>query len=202
MQVGVRVGDLHKSAVVSGDRVIRPAFGVGPVKASAPMPFSTMPLVWERTFGGTDPSTANDERPRFEPRNPIGCGFGRMVPGQLLPNIYPLHTGGADSVTPEPWGFAPVGRGWLPRSLLAGTYDAAWQNERMPFLPLDFNYRFFQCAPHAMLSTQHLRGDEPVRVINMSPEGEQAFTLPGLVIGLTIESTVSHCNGVWRHWTP
>src|SRR6185503_977072 len=37
-----------------------------------------------------------------------------------------------------------------------------------------------------MVSAQHLRGDEPVRTINMSPEGEQAFTLPGLVIGLTI----------------
>jgi len=186
VQVGVRVGDLHKSAMVTGDREYRPAFGVGPLAASAPMTFTSMPLVWERTFGGTDPTTIDDDRPQFDPRNPVGCGFGTVAPGQKLPNVYPLDGGGTDSSREEPWGFSPVGRGWLPRYPLAGTYDATWQKERIPFLPLDFDYRFFQCAPRGLMSAQHLRGDEPVRIINMSPEGEQAFMLPGLVMGLII----------------
>ncbi len=186
VQVGVRVGDVYKSATVVGDRLYRPAFGVGPLTASAPMPFRTMPLVWERTVGGTDPATMDDARPRFDPRNPVGCGFGAAMVGHRLPNVYPLQGDRGEQNQSEPWGFSPVGRGWLPRYPLAGTYDETWQAERMPFLPLDFDYRFFQCAPRGLTAAQHLRGDEPVRIVNMSIEGELAFTLPGLVMGLAI----------------
>ena len=188
VQVGVRVGGLHKSATVIGDRVFRPAFGVGPLAPSAPTPFTTIPLVWERTFGGTDPATANHERPRFDPRNPVGCGFGTPVVGQRLPNVYPLQGSGSERIAPEPWGFSPVGRSWLQRHRFAGTYDEIWRAERMPFLPVDFDYRFFQCAPSGLMGTQHLRGDEPVRIVNMSPEGELSFKLPGLVMGLYIRT--------------
>jgi hypothetical protein len=185
VQVGVRVGDLHKSAIVTGDRVYRPAFGVGPVAASAPMPFTVIPLVWERTFGGTDPTSIAAGRPRFDPRNPVGCGFGTALVGQRLPNVFPLDGSDGDR-SQTPWGFSPVGRSWLPRYPLAGTYDEVWRAERMPFLPLDFDYRFFQCAPNGLMGAQHLRGDEPVRIVNMSPEGELAFKLPGLVMGLSV----------------
>ncbi len=182
VHVGVRVGDLQKTAVVLGDRIYHRMFGAGPLVASEPTAFTRLPLVWERTFGGSDPSTADGERSQFDARNPVGCGFGKATPGQKLPNIYP----DTDYRVREPCGFSPVGRGWLPRYPLAGTYDAKWQKERAPFLPRDFDYRFFQCAPRGQVSAKHLRGDEPVRILNMSPEGLQAFTLPGLEMGLTI----------------
>ncbi len=105
--------------------------------------------------------------------------------GHGLPNVSPLQ-GGGDRTLPEPWGFSPIARGWLPRYPLAGTYDETWRAERMPFLPLDFDYGFFQCAPSGLMGSHHLRGDEPVRIVNMSPEGELSFYLPGLVMGLTI----------------
>jgi hypothetical protein len=186
VQVGVRVGDLHKSALVVGDRSYRSAFGVGPLAPSAPVPFTTLPLVWERAFGGRDANDSDTEQSKFEARNQVGCGFGTVVPDGRLPNIYPLHGGGVDSDRPQPWALSPVGRAWLPRHLLAGTYDAHWQTERAPFLPLDFDYRFFQCGSEGLVSRQHLRGDEPVRIVNMSEEGELAFTLPGLVMGMSI----------------
>jgi hypothetical protein len=190
VQVGVRVGDLQKTALVTGDRVYERAFGVGPVVASAPIPFTTIPLIWERSFGGVDPRTVDSKRPQFEARNPIGCGYvsGKIlrspVPGRKLPNISPLRSANVDSE--EPWGFSPVGRAWQPRYPLAGTYDDRWQKERAPFLPLDFDYAFFQCAPRGLMSPRHLRGDEPVTVVNMCPDGDLAFNLPGLVMGLTV----------------
>jgi len=190
VQVGVRVGDLHKSARVTGDRVYQRAFGVGPLIASAPMPFTTMPLIWERSFGGVDPRTIDSERPQSDARNPIGCGYkaGKLfrtpVAGQRLPNILPLGKDSGSST--EPWGFSPIGRAWLPRYPLAGTYDERWQADRAPFLPLDFDYAFFQCAPRGLTSGHHLHGDEPVTVVNMDPEQELNFNLPGLVMGLTI----------------
>lgn len=189
MQVGVRVGALQKSAQVTGDRIYQRAFGVGPVVPSEPLPFTVMPLIWERSFGGIDPRTEESERPQFEPRNPIGCGFvgGKLlrgpVAGQKLPNITPVKGGST-----EPWGFSTIGRAWVPRYALAGTFDDRWQRDRAPFLPLDFDYRFFQCATGGLTSLSHLRGDEPVMVLNMSPEREVAFNLPGIVMGLTVRA--------------
>ena len=190
IHVGVRVGDLQKSALVTGDREYERVLGVGPVVPSEPKPFTTMPLVWERSFGGVDPRTVDSERPQFEARNPIGCGYvsGKLlrapISGQKLPNISPLRR--SAGMHSEPCGFSPIGRAWLPRYSLAGTYDERWKRDRSPFLPADFDYAFFQCAPADLRSPQHLRGDEPVRIVNMSPEGELAFNLPGLVMGLTI----------------
>lgn len=186
VQVGVRVGELHKSALVVGDRKYQPAFGVGRLTVSAPIPFTRVPLVWERAFGGIDPDTTKNQNPQFEPRNPVGCGFGGAAANRTLPNIYSVTGEGIDSARPVPCGFSPIGRAWLPRYRLAGTYDTNWQRERAPFLPLDFDYRFFQCAPDGLAGNRHLRGDEPVRIVNMSPEGELAFTLPALVMGMAI----------------
>lgn len=191
--VGVKVGDLEKIAWAIGDRVYERVLGVGPVSVSDPAPFTRMPLVWERAFGGVDPRTVDQERPQFDQRNPVGCGYasGLLVrtplDGQKLPNLYTVADGKAGNYSrPEPWCFAPVGRGWLPRYLLGGTYDARWQKERAPYLPEDFDYRFFQCGSRGLVSAQHLRGDEPVRILNMSPEGMQQFALPGLVMGMSI----------------
>ena len=47
-------------------------------------------------------------------------------------------------------------------------------------MPADFDYRFFQTAPAALIR-QHLRGDETVRLDGLVPGGALAFRLPGLV---------------------
>ena len=58
---------------VHGDRVWQRAVTLG-VRPSDPAPFVKMPLVWERAYGGVATSST-EQRPAFEPRNPIGCGF-------------------------------------------------------------------------------------------------------------------------------
>lgn len=45
-------------------------------------------------------------------------------------------------------GFGPVGRAWTPRVQLSGTYDGTWLDERWPYLPLDFDFNYWNCAPH------------------------------------------------------
>lgn len=40
-----------------------------------------------------------------------------------------------------------MGRSWQPRLRYAGTYDQHWMDERLPFLPEDFDLRYFQSAP-------------------------------------------------------
>jgi hypothetical protein len=78
------------------------------------------------------------------------------------------------------WPFGPVRRDDKARRKLAGTYDEAWVEERMPLLPRDFDPRFNQVAPPGQVSQRYLRGDEHVRISNLYQEHEGLeFHLPG-----------------------
>ena len=63
---------------------------------------------------------------------------------------------------------------WLPRRAWAGTYDDAWRISRAPYLPADFDARFFQLYSPA---TGGLFVAEPVTHANAAlnaPEAEWA----------------------------
>ncbi|HZF98431.1 MAG TPA: DUF2169 domain-containing protein [Pseudoxanthomonas sp.] len=76
--------------------------------------------------------------------------------------------------------FGPVGRAWPERIDYAGTYDQHWQDEIFPLLPLDFDERFFQCAPPDQ-QIDYPQGGEPVHFHNLHPSRQQiAFVLPSL----------------------
>lgn len=141
----------RKSAIVTGDRTwIRSGAGL---RASAPQAFHSMPLSWDRAFGGIDDTHADIGKHGSELRNPAGVGFHLnkqpdSILGRFLPNI---EKEGAQMRSwqdkPEPIGFAAVGRGWQPRIGFGGTYDQRWREQRCPFLPEDFDSRYFQSAP-------------------------------------------------------
>jgi hypothetical protein len=180
MDVTLAAGPLHKTVRVFGDRVWRDGTTV---TATAPRPFERMPLVWERAYGGVDRAGAE---PRGEPRNPVGAGFRapdgeKPLEGLPLPNLEDP----ADPVrdwkdTPAPAAFAPVAPHWLPRRSFAGTYDEAWQSGRAPYLPTDFDPRFFQLAPPGLVAPGYLQGGEVVDVTGVTPQGRLRFCLPTL----------------------
>ncbi|WP_447753855.1 DUF2169 family type VI secretion system accessory protein [Pseudomonas nicosulfuronedens] len=53
----------------------------------------------------------------------------------------------AQSYGQLPAGLGVVGRAWTPRLQMAGTYDDAWRNKRWPYLPDDFDFGYWNCAP-------------------------------------------------------
>jgi hypothetical protein len=69
------------------------------------------------------------------------------------------------------WGCGPIPPSWPSRRRYAGTYDAAWQRQRAPFLPVDFDPRFFQVAPPDQQVPGHLQGGEPIELINCTADG-------------------------------
>ena len=75
--------------------------------------------------------------------------------------------------------FGPIGRGWKPRSQLAGTYDQHWLDNVFPFLPADFDSRYYQAAPLDQ-QTPYPRGGEVAAVQNLTPNGLLQFRLPDL----------------------
>jgi hypothetical protein len=182
MDVSLAVGPVAKTVRVSGDRVWDG--GRGGATVSWVAPFNRMPLVWERAFGGSD---TTPQGPAMHPRNPVGRGFrasngSRPVSGQALPNLEdPAAMLTSPSDAPPPAGFAPVASSWLPRRAYAGTYDEKWQAAKAPYLPDDFDLRFFQIAPPGLTTPGFLQGGERVEVRGMTPTGLMAFALPALI---------------------
>jgi hypothetical protein len=181
MAVRVAVGSNALHLHVTGDRTWRPtAAGVRP---SEPAPFETMPLVWERAYGGVA-AGSTEERPVFEPRNPVGCGFESdpdAAVGQPIPNFEdPRQLLTSLSDRPRPVGFGPIARHWQPRVAYAGTYDEAWRRQRAPLWPDDFDERFFCGAPEQLQASPHLTGGETVTLQGLHPDGAVTFRLPRL----------------------
>lgn len=182
IDVGLSVGPVRRTVHVTGDRVWFRS--LGGIAISDPVAFNRMPLVYERAFGGADRAVPDEAaRPR-DPRNPLGAGFTsaqepEQIEGVRLPNLEDpdaLITTPADR--PAIAGFGFIARDWLPRRAFAGTYDDAWQAERAPFLPLDFDDRFFNGAHPALVSARPFKGGEAVHITNVTESGEIGFRLP------------------------
>jgi hypothetical protein len=77
----------------------------------------------------------------------------------------------------RPMAFGPVGRGWQPRLDFAGTYDQNWLDNVFPFLPSDFDDRYFQAAPGDQ-QIEAPQGGEEVILLNLTPQGRAHFRLP------------------------
>jgi hypothetical protein len=166
---------LIKSLRVSGDRVWMDE------EAGEPLPFVTMPLGWERAYGGTRSERELDER------NPLGIGWAgaRSSDPKILSELPNLEDPEAPMVRRDsacvPASFGVVARTWLPRRKLAGTFDADWQRRRRPLAPRDHDVAFNQSAP-ADQQLERCVGGEPVRLVNLTPEGEWLFRIPELDI--------------------
>lgn len=185
--VAVQVGHLQQSARVTGDRAWRRT-SAGYAMTS-PEPWLSMPLTWERCYGGREETR---DGWREEARNPVGVGFRspdgiQPVEGLPIPNVehMALPMTAWDSRC-EPVGFGPVGPGWLPRREYAGTYDETWQRERAPYLPADFDVRFLHVAPPALIAAEPLVGGEVVALHGMHPSGVITFALPRVPLEVVV----------------
>ncbi len=162
--VRLEVEGRSKDLVVVGDRQwIRAGFELIP---SAPVPFTEMPLTFDRAFGGP-----------ADPRNPLGVGAPAEA-GQALPNLEdPRRRISGPRSRPEPVGLGCIGRNTQPRVAFAGTYDARWREEVCPFLPEDFDERYFQCAPQDQQFPRFC-GGEQIRCVHMAAQPVVEYRLP------------------------
>lgn len=154
----------------------------GGLSLSSPKPFASMPIVYERAFGGWDTRSEDPAKHRLDPRNPIGKGFAvreEHLLDQAAPNIeYQNQLISSWKDRPNPAGFGAISSFWTPRKEFAGTYDEKWQKERFPLWAEDFDIRFNQCSPMDQQFPGFLRGGERVDLINLSPGGRMSFLLP------------------------
>ncbi|MBK6515313.1 MAG: DUF2169 domain-containing protein [Polyangiaceae bacterium] len=145
----VQVGAVDKELAVLGDRTWGLA---GP---SEPAPFESMPITWERAFGG----------PGFE-ANPLGRGVG----GKVLPNVEDSRRLiRAESDRPRPMSFLPLDPMWPARAKLRGTYAGFKADDDPARLPDDLDWAFFNVAPEDQRIEGFFRGDEAFTLRGMHP---------------------------------
>jgi hypothetical protein len=182
VQVGLQVNGITKAFKVIGDR--QWTTGLTGVSMTSPQPFTVMPISYDRAFGGVDCRHEDPAKHAAFMRNPVGRGFHRHVKSEWLdgspvPNTEEIARAVTvpDSDQYLPMSLGPVGRGWEPRYMYAGTYDDQWLQEHFPFLPPDFDDAYYQAAP---LDQQipHPHGGEEVVLRNLTPAGRTAFSLP------------------------
>jgi hypothetical protein len=175
LDVSLHVGKVSKTIRIFGDRQWNNGY------ITAPIPFQTMPLVYERAYGGQH---ILDNDKLIEQHNPVGLGFvGKRskteVDGLPLPNLEdPSALISAIKDTPKPACFAGIAPFWAPRNVFAGTYDQQWQQTQAPFLPDDFDKCFFNAAHADLIYPEFLVGGEQVTITHMHEQGNLTFTLP------------------------
>jgi hypothetical protein len=179
--VGMQVGSLRKSFAVCGARAweargddARP----GPAAA-----FDRQPISYDVAFGGSDTRHRDPAHHGAYADNPIGRGWHHFLLKEFLDGApMPATEEAHDPVTrPDgryrPMAFGAVSRNVHARLRHAGTYDQHWQDNVFPFLPADFDPRYFQSAPEDQ-QLDALNGGEPVLLVNLTADGRREFPLP------------------------
>jgi hypothetical protein len=135
MDVGINVAGKTKAIRVLGDRECH-YNPERPPSFSDPIPFESMPIRYERAYGGRD-DTSDPQMPIAYPRNDMGCGLAlknnrEKIQGMQLPNLEdPLDLLMPDRIVledpyrwnslPLPQGLGWVQRSWYPRSSFVGS---------------------------------------------------------------------------------
>lgn len=181
LRVSLRVGPMHKAFDVVGDRVWQA--GLTGISASDPQLFTRMPVTYDRAFGGADRYSEDEREHDAYLPNPVGRGWHRhlkndWIDGSPLPNTEEIGTA-VSSPTGKyrPMSLGPLGRGWPQRARFAGSYDQAWLDNGFPFLPKDFDERYYLASPE----DQQLplpQGPMEVVLSGLTPDGERRFMLP------------------------
>ncbi|KAB2874456.1 MAG: DUF2169 domain-containing protein [Burkholderiaceae bacterium] len=181
MRVSLRVGPMEKSFDVVGNRVWRA--GATGISTSEPEPFTSMPVSYDVAFGGADRNSDDEREHDAYLPNPVGRGWHRhlksaWVDGKPLPNTEEIGQPVSSPTSKyRPMSLSPLGRGWAQRARFAGTYDQKWLDDIFPFLPTDFDERYYQAAPE----DQQVRSPEgPMEVVlgGFNADGARQFVLP------------------------
>ncbi|MES2262216.1 MAG: DUF2169 domain-containing protein [Pseudomonadota bacterium] len=83
----------------------------------------------------------------------------------------------------------PAGLGFWPenaahRSIHTGTYDDAWQKERAPDLPPDFNPRFYNAAHQDLQLAQAPAAGTPIRLVHLAEQAIVDCAFPALALSV------------------
>jgi len=150
-KVTFQVGDTQNSLAVFGDRYWHNISKT----ISSPDPFTVMDIRYENSFGGEGYK-----------KNPLGRGLKeikaangqKIIPLPNIENISQLIN--SPDNRPEPAGFGPLDKMWQQRFSKIGSCRKSWQEERWPWFPVDFSWKYYNAAPPCLQLQKYLKGNE------------------------------------------
>jgi hypothetical protein len=174
---GISLGDHQKVIRVVGPSTLeRHLLGYKPLAIQA---VTEVPIRYALAFGGTQINeqaaalSLEESIEEYCPRNPLGIGFAsdewikRVKPKQMaVPQLLDPNRAFDGKLDYPVMGFTPIPKTWEPRRLLAGTYDEDWKRHVWPKLPIDHDYRFWNCAPNDQ-QVPFPKGGEAVQLLNL-----------------------------------
>ena len=182
VEAGFKLSTISKVIKVVGNRLWYTGGGGG-ISITKAHPFVKMNITYDVAFGGMDNFHSDPSKHDAYMPNPVGRGFHRNLTNDLVHNTPLPNTEERGKAIKNPDGsykpvaFGPLGRGWADRLQYAGTYDQKWIDDVFPFLPADFDDRYFQAAP-ADQQCDYLKGGELVQLLNLTASGSAAFRIP------------------------
>ncbi|MEY0875015.1 DUF2169 family type VI secretion system accessory protein [Providencia manganoxydans] len=179
LTVSAQVGEMIKAISVIGPRqwLQKSEYYI----AGDVQPFTAVPLHYGFAFGG---QYQYQEEVISHPTNPLGQGYFSLEKPNLEMIMPQLEDPSALIASPDnkvkPIALSVLPRHYGERVKYAGTFDEKWRNETAPFLPDDFDERYFQSAPDDQ-QIDFPVGNEKIVLINMHPtRSEIHFKLPRL----------------------
>ncbi len=161
---------------------------------SQPDPVTEVPLTYALAYGG---QCTDGEDTHFFEQNPAGLGFMTEAAAAELQSWAAPQIGLlAEFMAATPFepmavhGAMPIAKSWLPRRAVAGTFDKAWERDRHPRMPLDYDLGFWNAAPLRLQLGPHLQGDEMIEITGVSHKRETvSLQLPGAKLLLQSRSS-------------
>lgn len=167
VDVAIAVRDRTCTLRVHGERYFRR--GAVGLTISEAMPFVSMPVVYERAYGGISQDISE-----VELANPAGVGVAtsddELVDTRAPQIEHPLKPHHSASDKHPPIGCGAIMSHWAPRRDHFGTCDANWVETRMPLFPTDFDIRYYNVAHPSLQQEIPLQPGDSVAVRGMSPE--------------------------------
>jgi hypothetical protein len=168
----------------------------GLLGVSQPEAATEVAIDWQHAYGGQMPETkAGRDDERIDERNPVGVGLHKAR-GQAAPQLELMgkpYTDGHGQSDYPPICLSAVGRAWLPRRQLAGTYDDAWLTTQWPLPPLDFDNGYWNCAPQDQ-QIEHLPPGVEMLLADVYPKSREMGTGTGTNTAMN--------TGTWRGKLP
>lgn len=162
MTVSASLGTIKKRLKVVGDRFWR---GSGFSQVSEPEPFTSMPLSYQRAYGGTGYNL-----------NPLGKGVIKKANRDpdnsqyALANIYyPDDNIKGDKKSRKVASFEPLDISWPQRSVFQGRYDKHWLKSVHPGFPHDTKNQLFNAAPQDQQIKGFFQPGDPYEITGMHP---------------------------------
>jgi hypothetical protein len=179
LQLELRVGSFARSVMVIGDRTWIDA--TPDPRPSAPRPFTTIPLTYDRAYGGSTLAYKQLEAPFAQ--NPDGRGFLRLrehAAGTPLPNLEePDQLVKSWEDTPLPAGMAPLPRKSSLR-FEGGGFEVDLANELLQLTPAAFSFA------HPRMRMSRYEGGQVVELAGAAHGAPWKFQLPSLTFTAVI----------------